>query len=112
MNNLLSVRSLLNAIHKDKALSPFQISLFTAIIALWQAQQHVHPFRVSRCKLMEASGIRSAATYHKCLKVLVARHYILYEPSFDPLKGSLIYWPVMKYGEQVPGAEIHSEPLQ
>jgi len=103
MNNLHTERVLLNAIHKDKGLSPFHISLFTAMIALWQEQQNAHPFRVSRCKLMEASGIRSPATYHKCLKLLVSRQHILYEPSFDPNKGSLIHWQIMKCGEQVQG---------
>jgi hypothetical protein len=101
MTNHHTERVLLNAIHKDKRLSPFHISLFTAMIALWQEQQYAHPFRISRCELMEASRIRSPATYHKCLKALVNRNHILYEPSFDPVKASLVYWPVMKYGEQI-----------
>jgi hypothetical protein len=32
---------------------------------------------------MATSGIRSPATYHKCLKELIATEYIMYEPSFD-----------------------------
>ena len=101
MKNFCTEQTLLNAIQQDKGLSPFPISLFTAMIALWQQQQYAHPFRISRCKLMEVSGIRSPATYHKCLKLLISRHYILYEPSFNPHRGSLIHWPMIKYGEQV-----------
>jgi hypothetical protein len=85
--------ALLKIIRQDKGLSPFHISLFTAMIVLWQEQNYACPFQVTRCKLMAASGIRSPATYHKCLKLLVNRNYIIYEPSFHPGKGSLIYWP-------------------
>jgi hypothetical protein len=75
--------ALLKAIQQHKGLNPFHISLYTAILSLWQEQQYSTPFRVTRSRLMATSGIRSPATYHKCLKELIATEYIMYEPSFD-----------------------------
>ena len=103
---------LLKVIRQDKGLNPFHISLYTALVALWQEQNYVHPFSVSRCKLMAVSGIRSPATYHKCLQLLVSRNYILYEPSFDPIKGSLVYWSIMQQSKNVPNEQAHSEYFQ
>ena len=75
--------ALLKAVQQQKGLSPFHISLYTAMLSLWQEQQYSTPFRVTRSKLMATSGIRSPATYHKCLKELIKEEYIIYEPSFD-----------------------------
>jgi hypothetical protein len=75
--------ALLKAIQKHKGLGPFHISLYTALLSLWQEQQYNTPFRVTRRRLMATSGIRSPATYHKCLKELIGHEYIIYEPSFD-----------------------------
>lgn len=75
--------ALLKAVQRNKGLSPFHISLYSAILCLWQEQQYSTPFRVTRSRLMQASGIRSPATYHKCLKELIKEEYIIYEPSFD-----------------------------
>ena len=75
--------ALLKAIQKHKGLGPYHISLYTAMLSLWQEQQYSTPFRVTRSRLMATSGIRSPATYHKCLKELIGSEYIIYEPSFD-----------------------------
>ena len=83
MKKALPELALLKAIQKHKGLSPFHISLYTAMLSLWQEQQYNTPFRVTRSKLMATSGIRSPATYHKCLKKLIGSEYIIYEPSFD-----------------------------
>ena len=83
MKKAPSELALLKAIQKHKGLSPFHISLYTAMLSLWQEQQYNTPFRVTRSKLMATSGIRSPATYHKCLKELIKEEYIIYEPSFD-----------------------------
>ncbi len=82
--------ALLKDIQRHKGLSPFHISLYTAILSLWQEQQYNTPFRVTRSRLMATSGIRSPATYHKCLKELISLEYIIYEPSFDKHIASLV----------------------
>lgn len=103
---------LLKIIRQDKGLSPYHISLYIAIVALWQEQHYASPFRVTRYKLMAASGIRSPATYHKCLKLLVSRNYIIYEPSYDPIKGSLVYWLAQSQDENDQSEQIRSEYFQ
>ena len=83
MKKIPAELALLNVIQKHKGLSPFHISLYTAILSLWQEQQYSTPFRVTGSRLMATSGIRSPATYHKCLKELIKEEYTIYEPSFD-----------------------------
>jgi len=39
---------------------------------------------------MTVSKIGSKSTYHKCLKDLHAKGFIVYQPSHNPMKGSLI----------------------
>ncbi|WP_299289352.1 hypothetical protein [uncultured Mucilaginibacter sp.] len=82
--------ALLKAIQRHTGLGPFHISLYSAMLCLWQEQQYSIPFRVTRSRLMQASGIRSPATHHKCLKELIKEEYIIYEPSFDKHTASRI----------------------
>jgi hypothetical protein len=84
---------LIRAMAGDERLLATHINLFTAIFVSWQRSGFTNPFSVSRRKLMGCSKIASIATYHKCIKELNAYGYILYQPSFHPQKGSLIYWP-------------------
>ncbi len=71
----------LKIIQKEKSVCPYPASLYTAILTCWQEQGCRDSFRVSRSILMPISCIRSFATYHKCLRVLVQRGYICYTPS-------------------------------
>ena len=40
---------------------------------------------------MRVSKISAKATYHKCIKELNNYGYLRYEPSFNPIRGSLVY---------------------
>lgn len=40
---------------------------------------------------MRISKICSKVTYHKCIKELHEKGYIIYEPSYNPFKGSLVH---------------------
>jgi len=68
-------------------------SLYSALFIFWQQNGGISPFSVSRRMLMSYSNIASIATYHKCIKDLQEHGYIIYEPSYHPKQGSLIYWP-------------------
>ncbi|MBB5639103.1 hypothetical protein HDE68_005041 [Pedobacter cryoconitis] len=70
------------------------ISLFTALFVCWQQSGFKNPFAVTRKKLMAFSRIASIATYHKCIRELDEFGYIRYQPSYHPLKGSLVWWPL------------------
>jgi hypothetical protein len=55
---------------------------------------------------MALSHIRSIATYHKCLGQLEVYGYIHYQPSYHPVKGSLVWWtshPNRTIGERKDG---------
>lgn len=77
---------------QDQRLMAVHVSLFTALFIQWQRNEFVSPFPVTRRELMGFSKIASVATYHKCIKQLDAYGYIIYQPSFHPQKGSLVYW--------------------
>jgi hypothetical protein len=77
---------------KDQHLYATHISLFTAIFVCFQRDGFISPFSVNRRELMAFSKIASIATYHKCIRELDRHGYIGYQPSYDPVRGSLIFW--------------------
>lgn len=74
----------------DDRLLPSHISLYMAMFYHNPAEKPEAYFQVSRKKLMRFSRIKSMATYHKCLKELVAYGYIDYRPSYDPYRASSV----------------------
>jgi len=74
----------------DGRLLPSHISLFIAIFFYSDEAKPDAFFKVSRRKLMRFSRIKSKATYHKCIRELVAFGYITYLPSYDPYKASSV----------------------
>jgi hypothetical protein len=77
----------------DNRIMATHISLFSALFVCWQQGGFKNPFAVTRKKLMAFSGIASIATYHKCIRELDEFGYIRYQPSYHPIKGSLVWWP-------------------
>ena len=77
--------------NEDRRLSPWHISLYYALFQSWNLSKFSNPISVCRSELMQASKIGSANTYTKCLKELDKWGYIKYHPSYNPVKGSLIY---------------------
>ncbi len=73
----------------DDRLLPSHISLYMAMFYYSPDKPGDH-FQVSRKKLMRFSRIKSVATYHKCIKELVAYGYIDYRPSYDPYRASSV----------------------
>ena len=88
-----TISSLLKIIQKDKAVGPCPASLYTAMLTCWQEQGCGESSRVSRSILMPLSGIRSFATYHKCLRVLVQKGYIGYMPTHNNRLASKVILP-------------------
>ena len=73
----------------DERLLPSHISLFIALF-YYSPDTPCQHFQVSRRKLMRFSRIKSIATYHKCIKELVAYGYVNYQPSYDPYRASRV----------------------
>jgi hypothetical protein len=78
---------------KDKRILATHVSLLTALFVCWQRSGFISPFAITRKTLMGFSKIASIATYHKCIRELDKYGYIRYQPSYDPVRGSLVYWP-------------------
>lgn len=77
-------------VFKDDQLNTSHISLCVALFQVWDKSRFQNPFRVYRNQLMKLSRIRSIATYHKCIKDLVAYRFIIYNPSYNSHKGTFI----------------------
>jgi hypothetical protein len=82
----------------DNRMLATHISLLSALFACWQQSGFKNPVAVTRKKLMAISRIASIATYHKCIRELDEFGYIRYQPSYHPIKGSLVWWPLSLSG--------------
>ena len=71
-------------ITSDRTLSSTHVSMCTALCSLWIENQFANPFPITRKVLMSVARIKSTSTYHRVLKDLVARHLVVYSPSYDP----------------------------
>ena len=74
----------------DDRLNPNHISLYLALFQFWNMNHFLNPISVNRAQVLQFCKIGSNHTYYKALKDLCTWGYIQYEPSFSPVKGSLI----------------------
>ncbi|MBB2145814.1 hypothetical protein GM921_09970 [Pedobacter sp. LMG 31464] len=75
---------------KDDRILPTHISLFAAICCM-KKDENSEGIKVTRRELMRYGCIKAISTYHIILADLQAFGYIVYKPSFHPIKGSLVY---------------------
>lgn len=90
MDNTTNISRFFDHIIGDDLICPSHISLYTALLQFWSLNQFQSPFRICRIDLMKLSKIRSIATYHKCMKELHVAGLIIYSPSYDSYKGSVV----------------------
>jgi len=90
MNYIKHLTGFFEKVSADYDLNPTHISLYMAIFQLWNQNRFQNPISISRDELMRISKIASSATYHKCMKDLTEREYVIYKPSFNPFKGSIL----------------------
>lgn len=90
MNYIKHLTGFFDKIVNDKSLNPTHISLYIGLFQFWNINRFVNPITITREEIMRISKIYSKATYHKCIKDLHQKGYIIYQPSFNPFKGSLI----------------------
>ena len=77
-------------IGEDPRIGPSHISLFLAVLYYYREQDFKMPVTIYGRELRKQARI-SAVTYHKCLQDLIESKCIVYEPSYNPEYGSLIY---------------------
>lgn len=91
VNYIVHLNNAFQKLNQDTRLSPFHISLYYSLFQYWNISKFRNPISISRDDQMQASKIGSVNTYLKCLKELDYWGYIKYEPSHNPMKGSLVY---------------------
>jgi hypothetical protein len=97
----LSLSGLYCFLSGDERITPWHLSICLALFMLWQEQGCGSWISASRRKLMNLSRIRSIVTYHKCIRELHCFGYLSYQPSYDPLKGSIFSFRLDRKDAQV-----------
>ncbi|OCX52796.1 hypothetical protein BEL04_00220 [Mucilaginibacter sp. PPCGB 2223] len=90
MSEIKHITDFFGQAQADKRLGRVHLSLCMALSTYWQANHCRMPFRVTRKRLMELARIYSTATYHKCIKEMVAFGYIEYKPNYNYYKGTQV----------------------
>lgn len=91
VNYIHHLNEVLERFAKDGRLNPPHVSLYMALFRFWNLYYFKPSFYIQREEVMALSKIGAKATYHRCLKDLSNWSYILYEPSFNPFKGSRVH---------------------
>lgn len=90
MNYIVQLTSAIERLSMETEFNPSHVSLYLALFHQWNSNRFVNPISINRSEIMLVSKIGSKSTYHKCLKELHEKGFIVYHPSYNPLKGSLI----------------------
>lgn len=90
VNYVLHHRTVYFKMSEDERLSPYHLSVYNALFMLWNECGFAKKLSINRNDVMRLSKIGNQNTYTKVLKQLHDYGYIIYEPSFNPLKGSLV----------------------
>ncbi|RVT79675.1 hypothetical protein EOD40_00765 [Flavobacterium sufflavum] len=93
MNYIKHLTGFFNKSNQDNSISPTHISLYLALFQRWNLNRFKNPIIISREEMMTTAKIKSKATYHKCMKELHDRNYIIYKPSFNPYEGTEVILP-------------------
>ena len=92
MSLLPEISGFFKAIQDDNRIGPMHISLFMAIVQLWDKSNYQNPLIVYGQELMQLAKIYSITTYHRSIRELNEFGYINYKPSCNRFRGSLIYF--------------------
>ena len=90
VNYIKHLNAVFSQFIKDNRLNPTHISLYLAFFQVWNYNRFKNSFHVNRDDIMKLSKIGSKSTYHRCTKELHHYKYLIYEPSHNPFKGSII----------------------
>lgn len=80
------------AVHDERINSP-HISLYMALFQQWNLNGFQNPVPITRKKMLLAAKL-SRTVYHRCMRDLHDFGYIQYVPSYHPILGSLVYFPI------------------
>jgi hypothetical protein len=91
MNYIKQLSTVIEKFSEDDRLNTAHVSLYLALFQLWNLNRFKNPISINRAEVMKISKIGSKGTYHRCLNDLNNWCYLKYEPSHNPLKGSIVY---------------------
>jgi hypothetical protein len=117
MNYIKHLTGFFEKIINDHSLNPTHISLYISLFQCWNTNRFQNPISITRDEVMRISKICSKATYHKCIRELHQKGYLVYEPSYNPFRGSLVYLlnfeenlkPVLKKARKSSNNELVNE---
>ena len=120
MNYIKHLTGFFEKIINDHSLNPTHISLYISLFQCWNTNRFQNPISITRDEVMRISKICSKATYHKCIRELHQKGYLVYEPSYNPFRGSLVYLlnfeenikPVLKKDRKSSNNELVFEQVQ
>lgn len=81
MEKIKELTSFYEAVQNDPRIGPTHISVYMALFQLYNLNEFKNPVYIDRKTVMQISKINGFATFHKCIKDLIARGYIQYFPS-------------------------------
>ena len=90
MNYIKHLTGFFDKLVHDYDLNPTHVSLYISLFQFWNLNRFENPISITRDEVMRISKICSKATYHKCMRELHAKGYVIYEPSYNPFRGSLV----------------------
>ena len=77
MNYIKHLTGFFNKSNQDNSISPTHISLYLALFQRWNLNRFKNPIIISREEMMATAKIKSKATYHKCMRELNEKGYIV-----------------------------------
>lgn len=92
MEKLNDLSNFFEAIGSDARISITHIGIYAALLQYRIQNDFTNPIQVFSHEIMSIAKLSSAITYHKCVRELSEYGYIRYEPSFNRMKGSKIYF--------------------
>ncbi len=75
----------------DGRIGPVHISVYMALLYLWEQQSYKDPLHIFSRDLMPLAKISGVATYYRTMKELNKYGYIKYISTYDRILGSLVY---------------------
>lgn len=90
VNFIHQMNNAMLALAKEERANPSHKSLYFALFYVWNISRFKNEIFIFRQEIMALSGIRSTATYYKCLRELEQFGLLKYFPSKNIYKGSKI----------------------
>lgn len=101
MNYIKHLTGFFERVVSDDRLNATHISLYMSLFQYWNVNRFKNPISISRSEIMRISKISAKGTYHKCMRELHGWGFVVYKPSYNPFKGSLVH--LLDFSE--PGTE-------